>query len=320
MKRQGFTLIELLVVITIIAILAAILFPVLSSARESARQATCASRFYQVARAVAAYSADYDTFMPLTEYAASFAFTDLSNNRFMQQLLQPYMKDWTLFRCPSDPNARDEILANCFGGPPRNQLEREQCYSLTANTGYNYAYLSPVVCYGGSANCGNVGRGWRNSPTHEARIRMPASTILFVDSIWFRDPQTGAPEGGGNWIVMPPCRFWRDPNTGRPVDTFTMLYTPERAWSWYSYGTACGCSDWAGAGWMLQAARGWCLWMEFGGTWPWHRRERMTVAFVDGHTKAYTPRQLTVGCDARPCMNGFIRDPEAYLWDMDDYY
>ncbi|MCS6831840.1 MAG: prepilin-type N-terminal cleavage/methylation domain-containing protein, partial [bacterium] len=150
LKIRGFTLIELLVVIAIIAILAAILFPVLSSARESARQTTCASRFYQVARAVAAYSADFDTFMPLTEYTASFAGLGLPN-RYMQQLLQPYMKDWTLFRCPSDPNARDEILANCQGRPPRNQQEREMCYSLTANTGYNYAYLSPVVCYGGSA-------------------------------------------------------------------------------------------------------------------------------------------------------------------------
>jgi prepilin-type N-terminal cleavage/methylation domain len=54
MKKHGFTLIELLVVIAIIAILAAILFPVFSQARESARQTTCMSRFYQVARAVAA--------------------------------------------------------------------------------------------------------------------------------------------------------------------------------------------------------------------------------------------------------------------------
>lgn len=319
MRSRGFTLIELLVIIAIIAILAAILFPVFAQVRESARQTTCMSRFYQVARALAAYSSDFDNYQPLTEYFSSWANLDNPSNRYLPMLLQPYVKDWTMFRCPSDPNATDEILGSCHGRPPRNQIERLQCYSLTTNLGYNYAYLSPVACFGVN-QCGDYLYGWRNNPAHEARIRTPANTIVFVDSIWFRNTRTGAPEGGGNWIVMPPCRFWRDPRTNQSVDTFTMLYTPVRAHRWYSYGAYCGCSDWAGAGWLLQNARGWCLWLEFGGTWPWHRRERMTVAFADGHTKAFTPRQLTIGCDARPCMNGFIVDPETYMWDMDDYY
>ncbi|MCS6951163.1 MAG: prepilin-type N-terminal cleavage/methylation domain-containing protein, partial [Armatimonadota bacterium] len=147
MRWRGFTLIELLVVIAIIAILAAILFPVFSSARESARQTTCGARFYQVARAIVSYSADFDTFQPLTEYYSSWANVDNPANRYLAMLLQPYVKDWTQFRCPSDPNATDEILASCHGRPPRDRLERLQCYSLTANTGYNYAYLSPIVCY-----------------------------------------------------------------------------------------------------------------------------------------------------------------------------
>jgi prepilin-type N-terminal cleavage/methylation domain-containing protein len=42
-KSHGFTLIELLVVVAIISLLAAILFPVFASAREKARQSTCAS-------------------------------------------------------------------------------------------------------------------------------------------------------------------------------------------------------------------------------------------------------------------------------------
>jgi prepilin-type N-terminal cleavage/methylation domain-containing protein/prepilin-type processing-associated H-X9-DG protein len=317
MKKHGFTLIELLVVIAIIAILAAILFPVFSQARESARQTTCMSRFYQVARAVIAYSADFDTYQPLTEYYSSWANVDNPANRYLPMLLQPYVKNWLMFRCPSDPNATDEILAACHGRPPRSQIEREQCYSLTTNLGYNYAYLSPVGCYD---RCGDFLYGWRNNPTHEARIKTPANTILFVDSIWYRDPATGQPQGGGNWVILPPCRFWRNPSTGQSVDTFTMLYTPSRATRWYSYGSYCGCSDWQGAGWLLQQARGWCRWLELGGTWPWHRRERMMVAFADGHAKPFTPSQLTVGCDPRPCMNGFILDPEKYMWDMDDYY
>ena len=57
--EQGFTLIELLVVIAIISILAAILFPVFATAREKARQTSCASNEKQLGLAVLQYSTDY---------------------------------------------------------------------------------------------------------------------------------------------------------------------------------------------------------------------------------------------------------------------
>ena len=59
-ERRGFTLIELLVVIAIIAILAAILFPVFATAREKARQTTCASNEKQLGLAALQYIQDYD--------------------------------------------------------------------------------------------------------------------------------------------------------------------------------------------------------------------------------------------------------------------
>src|SRR5689334_19854674 len=59
-SSRAFTLIELLVVIAIIAILAAILFPVFAQARESARQAQCASNFHQIGLAMRMYITDYD--------------------------------------------------------------------------------------------------------------------------------------------------------------------------------------------------------------------------------------------------------------------
>lgn len=67
--RRGFTLIELLVVIAIIAILAAILFPVFASARERARDTTCASNCRQFAQATLMYETDHSDRFPPGYYA-----------------------------------------------------------------------------------------------------------------------------------------------------------------------------------------------------------------------------------------------------------
>ncbi len=301
MVRRGFTLIELLVVIAIIAILAAILFPVFAAARESARQIDCQSRFYQAGRALVMYMADNDSYHPPTQYYAAWAGQYNPQDMILAMLMQPYIKNWTTWRCPSDPNATDYILGRCNDRNPGSLHEKLYCWSLTTDLGYNYAYLSPIVRYGSV---------WQNNPAHETKIVKPGATVMFVDSIWFRNTLTRLPEGGGNWIVMPPCRFYQAPGSSARIDTFTQLYHPT-ANAWYDYGSAC---------WRLQTATGWYLWMEFGGTWPWHRNERMMVSFVDTHAKPYTPRQLTVGCNALPMCQGNITDPDAYLWDMDNYY
>jgi prepilin-type N-terminal cleavage/methylation domain-containing protein/prepilin-type processing-associated H-X9-DG protein len=99
--RRGFTLIELLVVIAIIAILAAILFPVFAKAREKARQASCASNLKQIGLAVAMYAQDYDE--KLQGRKKAWSYTTGHAETTWHVLLQPYIKNWQIHVCPSNP-------------------------------------------------------------------------------------------------------------------------------------------------------------------------------------------------------------------------
>ncbi len=105
--RRGFTLIELLVVIAIIAILAAILFPVFARAREKARQASCLSNVKQLGLAIMQYVQDYDEVYPMTRIGATY-WCPISG--VTGYLLEPYVKNAQVFRCPSTSSA-----TYCYG-------------------------------------------------------------------------------------------------------------------------------------------------------------------------------------------------------------
>ncbi|MCC7492157.1 MAG: DUF1559 domain-containing protein [Fimbriimonadaceae bacterium] len=100
MRKRGFTLIELLVVIAIIAILAAILFPVFAKAREKARQSSCSSNIKQLALGILQYAQDYDEACPPRYYRYNPSVAGGPN--IWDQLLQPYVKNLQVIRCPSD--------------------------------------------------------------------------------------------------------------------------------------------------------------------------------------------------------------------------
>lgn len=154
-KRNGFTLIELLVVIAIIAILAAILFPVFASAREKARQTTCASNERQLTLAFIQYIQDYDQHCPFGYWQAPGQ--GFSQNYWLNDQgigwanqLYPYVKSVGVYACPDDTAKPNASLPNVV----------------------SYAYNPNFV----ESNAVNVNPGLNMSLASS-----PARTILFTE-------------------------------------------------------------------------------------------------------------------------------------------
>ncbi len=176
---RAFTLIELLVVIAIIAILVAILFPVFAQAREKARQTSCLSNEKQIGLSIAMYVQDYDETLPPLEWAWQSA------QMTWPQLVQPYTKNWNIFRCPSDGQANDQTYIQdcwfCSNPPTQQQLDTIRGYQ--SNYGYNYAFLSPAVLSPDGSTFYYIGEPL-------AAIAQPASTVELAEatarpSPWF---------------------------------------------------------------------------------------------------------------------------------------
>ena len=187
--KKAFTLIELLVVIAIIAILAAILFPVFARARENARRSSCMSNLKQIGLGTIQYTQDYDEKL----YPHRFNVTngnpfnaqfpgnlgvgkaDVSGSArdkiFWVSLLQPYVKSYQLFVCPSNPNAwtgggpDDCNSAGCGG----------QGYGGQNSYGHN-DLLAPADAFNGNAG---------PLPISLAQITDTAKTVAVTDATYY---------------------------------------------------------------------------------------------------------------------------------------
>lgn len=295
MRRiKAFTLIELLVVIAIIAILASILFPVFAQAKASAKKVVCMSNFKQIGLGLTLYAADHDDGMPHVNQGAiglpgwGYGPPDV----IWGQLIDPYVKNWYLHRCPMDPNANDQALTvDPFGNPvPPNHPAKYYYWAERSDVGLNYLFLSPWIYR--YMSDGYVG----SEPINQSRIAQPAATIAAADSIWDRDTQRGNPVGGGNWVVEPPCIY--DSNGALLVPTTS----PNELWY---YG-----------GWVPNPnGVPPFSWLEFGGVWFRHARQS-NVTFMDTHARSQSVGSLTAGCDVRPYFAGRAFDGDKYLWDL----
>lgn len=203
--RRAFTLIELLVVIAIIAILAAILFPVFAQAKEAAKKTACLSNDKQMATALFMYAGDNDDMLCQTSWESDASHPYQVHWSF---LMQPYIKNFDMFRCPSDsapvkpkvPCANDGVLGQmpmiCDWMPTKG-------YSYIPN--YN---AMPA-------------HDWL--PVSMTSFNQPANTILVTEK---RDTGSAgdAHKGLSGFLPSQPCPNWTlAPYGGRipPANTYT---------------------------------------------------------------------------------------------------
>lgn len=140
----GFTLIELIVVIAIIAILAAILFPVFATAREKARQSSCASNMKQLGIGLLQYQQDYDEMFPVGRCYVLTTCTNLGGMGWAGELY-PYVKSAYVFTCPDDQTVQ------AGGGTPVSYAINGYVWDLQLSK-IGYPALTLLLCEVEGAN------------------------------------------------------------------------------------------------------------------------------------------------------------------------
>jgi prepilin-type N-terminal cleavage/methylation domain-containing protein/prepilin-type processing-associated H-X9-DG protein len=148
--ERGFTLIELLVVIAIIAILAGMLFPVLTSARESAKRASCQSRLKQLTLGTLLYLDEYRGRYPVQPEDGVHDWAESTAEPNWARSVERYVRSSRIPRCPSTA----------------------KCSSCRTNCPMHIDCVSYPISYFGN------GRIFRDGLS-EGVMKRPSKTVLF---------------------------------------------------------------------------------------------------------------------------------------------
>ncbi len=287
-NRKAFTLIELLVVIAIIAILAAILFPVFAQAKEAAKKTADLSNTKQNLLGMLQYTSDADDMaVPVTGTAWTDPLYGSVDCPTYPLLVQPYEKNWQIHRSPGDSAGEAQYGLMPDDSGPCTAADKGKCYGWRSSYGYNYFFLS-YISY--PTNAGQV------MPISMTSPGQPAKTIMTTTSIW--DRSGGAPKGGGNWAVNPPCVI--DPTGGKylsPVPSGnSYYYLSTRTGKMWDYTDNTSPT-------------------QFGYTYPFFTSHTIVNSgYVDGHAKGQKIGDLVKGCNPTTMVATNVDD---YQWDIE---
>ena len=272
--ERGFTLIELLVVIAIIAILSAMLFPVFVQAKSAAKNSADLSNIRQIGLAAQMYMNDNDDVVPMNHYQTQGPNPD----HYWTADLQPYMKNWTLFRTPLGDQDPFNVWAGSQYSGPYNWQNWGVTYGLNAD------YLNNAD---GTCSLWNWNTGF-GPPISLSIATNPSSTIFFVPHKvvgsngggWYNDTFVDAP---ATWTAPDDCGYdgWGSGNS----------YDQKGGWPGNPTGTA-----------------GFATRYQNGGN----------VCFLDGSAKYMVAGRAAAGTNWNKGMQStqiYITDYSKYMWD-----